>query len=145
MNNRMNFFTRTVVYHRKILFRDAVEAPSLELEALVKPLVDLIPAAEPIWLSEPVLITYSVSGVNEGKQPVYSRNKSKEKLMELWNPCVMESRFRHNLQTRGIVITTHRFIQLIQLILLVCIHLYLSFIICILICIHYCIKYIYCR
>lgn len=32
MDNRKNFFTRRVAYHRKMLPRDAVGSPSLELE-----------------------------------------------------------------------------------------------------------------
>lgn len=42
MDNKKNFFTRRVVYHRKMLPRDAVEAPPLELEDSAKAVADLI-------------------------------------------------------------------------------------------------------
>lgn len=42
MDNRKNFFTRRVVYHRKMLPRDAVEAPALELEDSAKAMADPI-------------------------------------------------------------------------------------------------------
>lgn len=41
MDNK-NFFTRRVMYHRKMLPRDAVEAPSLDLEDSAKAVADPI-------------------------------------------------------------------------------------------------------
>jgi len=64
--------------------------------------------------------------------------------MELSNPSIIEYRLRYKLQTRGNV-TLFRFIQLTQLILVVCIYFYFFFIIWILIYIHYCTKYKHCR